>query len=590
MLHRFTWAYIYAQALFSQSRLELTNLDIAERLAHIKQSDSSLIERGLLPSSNDPSPVSSAMFVLITWLMSKNRPLSLDCGPLYHSILVYYTDQETISEELVFNSILEKCKPFVSIDYGTGLVRFTERHMASECDFLRSPKARRIKLAIARAYLDYIEHNGSRMETSSADSENAHFFQDHGPLGHVLYWADYCRDHLDALGPLAENLANRIIGFLDTAHSRLAFRRLLSMDPMYLLDADSAVERPTSTHAASLTKLHIASRLRLTSIVSELVKSDPHAITQQDDCGSTPLHEAAKAGFADVVEALLSHSNSLPVKMNNYGYSALSVAMKHGHTDIFVRLFEAQCTLHWLTDPASFGITNFHDVACKYCSAKLKIDESAVDREDRGRILMNAIQKKLENVAELFLNLDTDLDIIYDGTSPLHAAVDSLQDGIAAQLVSRGANPMIELPRGGQEPLLHRVIRLNLQETLSCLLSSWHLDINCRDSAGRTALFTAMDCDDETKAYHLAVRLLRSGLNLDLVDREGCHILHFAAGKGFCSIIYDILFRIEMAEPPRDGEGRTPAFWALRNNHEQAWKILGQRYGWSERELIDQPL
>jgi len=183
-------------------------------------------------------------------------------------------------------------------------------------------------------------------------------------------------------------------------------------------------------------------------------------------------------------------------------------------------------------------------------------------------------------VAELLMfSGDVNLDVILDGDSSLHTAVANGQDDIASQLVLAGADPSVDVPKSKGEPILHLVVRKNLRATFTQLLKSSHLDINCVDGLGQTALFPALDRPREREASKLARRLMRHGLNIDKRDDTGRHVLHVAAARGHASIISDLLFRTRLTEEPCDNEGHTPVDYALKHHHSHIAAMLSAAQG-----------
>ncbi|KAM4054820.1 ankyrin repeats (3 copies) domain-containing protein [Hirsutella rhossiliensis] len=570
-----------------QPATKLGQRALRESLAGLPRSRRKLAKRALSQLKLDSSPLASASFSLMMWLQLSERvhALSTDYGDAFRSVLneIPWASSQDIS----YSKVVHMSKPFVTVDPGNGLIHLASSAIAAvvERQVVEFPE---VQVAVARAYIDYMDDPSFSNGLCATEEDLVALLREHEFLASAAHWASYCRKVLESSSSEVDAVNQRVIQFLDTQNCRLALQVFLYTHQDLLDPALRDSWDDFATWVATLPRLHIASRLGLAQALEVMLESGAHDVMQQDSRGSTALHEAAKAGSADVVHVLLGANAEMAHVSNHSGRKPLFYAWEFGHSDAFVPLFEAQSTASWFDDEPSLKGVDLNAVIDRYCSIKTAALADAGPVPDaRGVALLLAIQNNQPNVADLLIRAGADVNVVFNGTSPLYAAVESKQASLAADLVYAGADPSAKMYDGEgdeREPMLHLVIRTYRPRSLtrspaSSILQSNHLDINCVDSADRTALFVALERDDEQEASEAARLLMRHGLDVDKRDDFGRHALHMAARRGFSHVISDLLFRSRLTEAPKDQEGHTPACYAAQSGHHHVAAMLAAAQG-----------
>ncbi|KAJ3670392.1 hypothetical protein LUZ60_010716 [Juncus effusus] len=87
------------------------------------------------------------------------------------------------------------------------------------------------------------------------------------------------------------------------------------------------------------TPLHCAAKGGCTGTVSTLLKFGAEAMVRERNChGETALHEAARHNHEGVIEELMTVDPELAYEVDNYGVSALEVALARGNTEMMEKL------------------------------------------------------------------------------------------------------------------------------------------------------------------------------------------------------------------------------------------------------------
>lgn len=138
-----------------------------------------------------------------------------------------------------------------------------------------------------------------------------------------------------------------------------------------------------------------------------LHKASPNA---QDSDGATALHNAARAGSADLCELVLSWGAAVNASDND-GWCALHEAARWGDGDLVVALLRRGADVHSMSND---GETALHVVPGGYAEPEV------VDRLLEGAANLNAMD--------------------YDGETPLHVAVKQGDEGLAGVFLEAGAD------------------------------------------------------------------------------------------------------------------------------------------------------
>ncbi|KAL5804255.1 hypothetical protein ACOSQ3_031055 [Xanthoceras sorbifolium] len=268
---------------------------------------------------------------------------------------------------------------------------------------------------------------------------------------------------------------------------------------------------------AGNTALHLAARLSDKHVVETLLRLEPSFLYERNRNGETPMHIAAKAGNASVIEVFIDCYNNRVVReggqenilwmRDNNGNTPLHKAVQNHRNLVAVILIK--------NDPETILFEN----DAKQSALSMAIDKSS---NLHGMVFFVAeiVQRKME-----VINTQDEY-----GRNPLHYAA-VLADG-SSSLGHKG-------DCNGQTPLLHR---------MTSKLSYLYMLLNGYPDA------------------------------IDVLDRRQRSILHFAALNGSVSTVKFILTLPEMEDliNSADGDGNTPLHLAAMNFHEKVVDILSK--------------
>ena len=315
--------------------------------------------------------------------------------------------------------------------------------------------------------------------------------------------------------------------------------------------------------------LQIASRHGLAAIVEDFLSMNLDIISTSDRNGRTALHEAAQAGWEDIVSMLIDNGADLSV-MDDEEKTPFFYAAECGHAGVIsilekhhVRDDHHQRVLEEaLCDAAEAGETSVVE----------KILHLGVNAEaEKSDITAMAAASRRGHKQIIRLLLDKGASVSYDDglpsdSIPLHQAIKNGHVEIAALLLDFGANVQTR-------DVLNRTA---LFETLgkadirgAALLLRNGIDISCRDSVGNTVLHEA----SRRGSVELASRLVDRGAGVTIPNKQGLTPLHLAAKYGHLEIAA-LLLQKGATVDARDNSGWNPLMHAASAGNTQLCKIL----------------
>ena len=189
-----------------------------------------------------------------------------------------------------------------------------------------------------------------------------------------------------------------------------------------------------------------------------------------------------------------------------------------------------------------------------------------------GENILNAPAKLGHEEMVSFLiarGADPELPLRYFETRPLHGAAEVGDLKMAALLIDRyKANVNVE-NRNGETPLMLAALKGNVQ--MMDLLVLRRAKVNVKDRDGRTALLKCVVEEPEEEA--VAVRLIRYGSAMNILDHKGYAAIHYAVEQGQIKVL-EALFR-EKDDPNRLSEdGKSPLWIAVKKKEKESVACL----------------
>ncbi|CAF1061852.1 unnamed protein product [Didymodactylos carnosus] len=215
------------------------------------------------------------------------------------------------------------------------------------------------------------------------------------------------------------------------------------------------IENGSDVNARRLTgstALYFASSQRHTRIV-ELLLKNKSVVDMSTFDGATSLHVASEKGYDDVVKLLVDHNANVSAKMNDQT-TALMLACQNGHLKVVQILIESNKEIDVVAQRLD-GVTAFfcavqhgHEDIIDYLLEKRGNDEkflTTIDqsREDGATPLFKACQKGYGSIVKKLLKYKSNINLLKNGESCLHAATMFNHLDIVKTLIEYGSNPLL---------------------------------------------------------------------------------------------------------------------------------------------------
>ena len=325
----------------------------------------------------------------------------------------------------------------------------------------------------------------------------------------------------------------------------------------------------------SVSKLHIAARFGLLSVVDKLV-ADDECISKFDSENSTALHEAAKEGFEDVVARLLEAKASATVK-DCHGKTPLHYVQARGHTRVFDLLLEKACEEYvkgW-DDEEQFlpKDRDMDEFFASYGSDQSGAVKESGQQSKETTFILACKRGKTALALALIVSGLSKTWASADGLFPVHFAIQSRSREILTFLLDFGGDPSGKTTSADQEPALHFAAKLGAYDAMVILLD-YGADLMAVDAHQRTALFAALTTPETERALVVKL-LLRHGVDVEAPDKDGRHILHEAARLGDMTVLEMLLSRVP-DHNPKDSKGERPLDFARRAGQGAAARRLSR--------------
>lgn len=515
----------------------------------------------------------------------------------------------TLSEDEIPNraSIIECCMGLVTVDPVTKLMKLAhfdiEQYMQTHRENLFSWKD---KLMLANITLAYLSMDAFSLGPFRQASKFIGRLEEYPFLDYASrHWGHHAREAMLIQDADAEegkhDLIENICHLLDNR-----IKLASSLQVCHLTSRPSEVrnvllrsnEKDFALHAdnfSSVSKLQVAARFGLSSIARKLMENHPNSVSDQDELGTSTLHEAAQAGWEDLADTLLK-AGAPPLLKDKKEKTPLYYAALNGNTDIVSLISEAiqneilseQSSSADLssgrngTVPMSKDLGDPSSLEEAFCDAAeagkldvivslLKYRVNLADSKKRGEsALMLAIHGEHEKILEVLLAAGASFSCPEFSPSkhiPLHHAVRCSNEDMISILLDRGANVVTR----------DEFRRTALFETLNChsldgahLLLDQGIDLSSCDYKGNTVLHEAI-C---RRASDHASLFIGQGIELNNFNEEGLTPLHLAARHNNCRIVDEILKKGADVDIIDRQDGWTPLMYAASNGSAQLCHIL----------------
>ncbi|XP_067663125.1 serine/threonine-protein phosphatase 6 regulatory ankyrin repeat subunit A-like [Haliotis asinina] len=293
----------------------------------------------------------------------------------------------------------------------------------------------------------------------------------------------------------------------------------------------------------------------------------------QDNMGNNSLHETCKLGNSDILRSLIAVKGTDVNFKDRHSRTPLMIAALNGHDEIFKILSGMEgCDQTCVDDDGNQAL----HLACLYGNTdivKFIVTSGDVDLNRRGQDgktpLMIATYEGNGDIFDVLtnagcaINVDIDCSVLPAEQRFANATyhVDQENDGRAIIRFSDDNHV---------NRLLHKLASNGHYLLLQFLLTRDTVNLNCRNSLGRTPVMTAA-----MAGHHALYELFVSkACSLDVRDNDGCDILHLACKTGRTNLIENIIKHRDSDINSKDKSNKTAIMHAVEGGHLEAFKVL----------------
>jgi ankyrin repeat protein len=307
------------------------------------------------------------------------------------------------------------------------------------------------------------------------------------------------------------------------------------------------------------TPLSHAAELGLGDIIQLLLDSNAN-INLEDKRGRTPLLWAAQKGHETIVSKLLASAGVNVDYPDTDGRTPLSHAAELGLAEIVQLLLDSNADIN-LEDkrgrtPLLWATQEGHETIVSELLASAGVDVDHPDPDGRAP-LSHAAELGRGEVIQLLLDSNADINLEDKrGQTPLLWATQNGRENIVSELLASAGVDVDHSDSNGRAALSYAA-ELGYASVVQTLVSA-HAYVNSKDNTGRTPLIWAT----VTRRADIVQSLLASGfVDLDHRDSDGRTAIFHAASLGYDDIM-ELLMQNGANASCTDKEGHTP-FWAL---------------------------
>ncbi|EFR03483.1 ankyrin repeat domain-containing protein 52 [Nannizzia gypsea CBS 118893] len=309
-------------------------------------------------------------------------------------------------------------------------------------------------------------------------------------------------------------------------------------------------QRPGSLSNA--TPLHNAAAAGMEEVVDLLIKKGADVEAMTDD-GERPIHCAARRGEEETVRMLIRHKAKLKVSTKEQYYTPLHLAADFGHDGVIEVLIDSGADIEaksreYQYTPLHLAAKSGHERV-----VKLLIQRGAGIEVKTVKTCFTplhlAAQYGHERVVELLLENGADTKAEDDDPgwgvlqtfrlgTPLHVAAAARQEGVVKLLIEKGVN-VDAINKNGNTPL--EVAITKSKEDVA------------RDITNREGVIAEREI--QARNERTIMRLIESGADIRLKQKEGWTPLHGAASQGYVAVARLLLKKGANIEAKREKGG-----------------------------------
>ena len=336
------------------------------------------------------------------------------------------------------------------------------------------------------------------------------------------------------------------------------------------LIADSDI--PMNTNVSGGTLLHLAAAHGHNSTVSLLLELGADMAEVAGEEG-IPLHQAALYGHVSIVKTLLEAGSPVDVK-DSKGRRILHSAADGGSVEVIKEVASSEPQSINALD--SFGVTPLHRAAAKGNTEAALIliklgAEKAKLADNFGTPLHLAARCGHVSTVRALLKAGCPVDVVASGGyNVLHAAVAGGNAEVIRELkVANEGRSIDTLNTLGVIPL-HQAVASEMTETVEELIRLGAEKVTVAGTLGTPLHLAALNGNNP-----MVKALLKAGCPVDVVNSNGCNILHAAAKCCNAEVITEIVNEGKLHVDAYDEHGATPLHWAAEHgNTEAALKLI----------------
>ncbi|KAK6633628.1 hypothetical protein RUM44_004235 [Polyplax serrata] len=328
-----------------------------------------------------------------------------------------------------------------------------------------------------------------------------------------------------------------------------------------------------SVDSVGRTTIHTLAGEGNATLLSLIISTYPETnLELEDRHGQTALNLAARHGYLDVVEVLLS-AGAACNHSDCEGWTALRAAAWGGHTAVVELLLKngadvdvADSDQRTALRAAAWG--GHEDIVELLVTHNANVNQTD---EDGRTALIAASYMGHSEIIEYLLDNGAEIDHQdADGRTALSVAALCVPNRGSVKVVNilleKGAF-VDHQDKDGMTPLL--VAAFEGHRDVCELLLEFEADVDHADNSGRTPLWAAASMGHST----VVELLLFWGCYVDSIDNEGRTVLSVAAAQGNTDVVRQLLDR-GLDEQHRDNSGWTPLHYAAFEGHIEVCEAL----------------